>query len=358
MQPQRRHHDAPTIAGQLERIESFAPNPGALNGHVYLPQNLQPGAPLVVVLHGCTQSAVDYASAAGWLELADRHCFAVLLPQQQRTNNANLCFNWFERGDVQRDQGEAASIKSMIDHVAGGYNIDSAKIFITGLSAGAAMAGAMLACYPEVFAGGGLIAGLPHGTASSITTAFHQMRGGPRKSGPQLGASVMASSDHKGPWPRISIWHGDSDRTVNAINGDASLSQWLSVHGLADSTPNARKEANVSRRTWSDDDGRVKVEHVKVGGMGHGTPIDLRQADAVGKAVPFVLDAGIASSEHLLDFWGISDLPERKPMAERRAQPIDRPIPPTARKRQPVGKLEVGVEKIINDALRAAGLMK
>lgn len=350
--------------GHLEPIHRLIDNPGALTGDFYLPQQLQANSPLVVVLHGCTQTAVDYAAAAGWLELADRHGFAVLLPQQQRANNANLCFNWFEPGDVQRDKGEPASIKSMIDNTVQRHDIDVGNIFITGLSAGAAMAGTMLACYPETFAGGGLIAGLPHGTASSMATAFQQMSGGPRESAEQLGDYVTAASDHSGPWPRVSIWHGDSDRTVSAINGDATLAQWRTVHGLENVQSASKVDTNIHHRTWQDQDGLVAVEHVKVGGMGHGTPINLGAPNAVGKAVPFVLDTGIASSSHLLAFWGISEtLDNQEPTAS--SQPVNPPLAPRQSQtsvrpaQSPVlAQPETGVAKIINDALRAAGLMK
>ena len=350
--------------GHLEPMHGLADNPGALTGDLYLPPQLQADGPLVVVLHGCTQTAVNYAAAAGWLELADRYGFAVLLPQQQRANNANLCFNWFEPGDVQRDKGEPASIKAMIDNAVERLFIDLGNIFITGLSAGAAMAGTVLACYPEIFAGGGLIAGLPHGTASSMATAFQQMSGGPRESARQLGEYVTTASDHDGPWPRVSIWHGDSDRTVSAVNGDATLAQWMTVHGLENVQSASKVKNNIHHRTWRDRNGLVAVEHVKVGGMGHGTPINLGATNAVGKAMPFVLNTGIASSSHLLAFWGIGEtLENQEPTSP--SQPVNPPVAPpqprasTRPAQSPVfAQNETGVSKIINDALRAAGLMK
>lgn len=352
----------PEYQGRFDDVD-LALNPGGLAASVYVPLSLEAHAPLVVVLHGCTQTALDYANAAGWLELADRHGFAVLLPQQQRANNANLCFNWFERGHVRRGEGEAASIKAMIDRVVDKYDNDDTKIFITGLSAGAAMAGSMLACYPETFAGGGLIAGLPHGTASSMASALQQMRSGSRQNARQLGANVTEESNHRGPWPRVSIWHGDADRTVNSINGDDSLAQWLAVHGLQDASGKSSKSARFVHRTWQDRDGSVAVEHIGIAAMGHGTPIDLDAADAVGRSGPFVLDAGIASSVHLLAFWGVKNLaagegvptapPQVRPALTRQDQPPLRPKALPA-----LSQSESGIAAIINDALRSAGLMK
>jgi poly(hydroxyalkanoate) depolymerase family esterase len=128
-------------------------------------------------MHGCTQTAAGYDMGAGWSEMADRHGFALLFPEQQRQNNPNLCFNWFSPQDNRRGSGEALSIRQMIAAVAGAHPIDPARIFVTGLSAGGAMASVMLATYPEVFAGGAIIAGLPYGCASTIPQAFDRMRG-------------------------------------------------------------------------------------------------------------------------------------------------------------------------------------
>jgi poly(hydroxyalkanoate) depolymerase family esterase len=348
----------PTLA-----IPPLADNPGRLSGQLYRSDSFASGSPLVVVMHGCTQNGVAYADAAGWLALADRHGFAVLMPQQQRGNNPNLCFNWFEPGDIVRGQGEVASIKAMIDWTLVNHCVDPSRVFITGLSAGAAMAGAMLAIYPEVFAGGGLIAGLPYGSATSVQSALQQMRAPSRETGLQLAARVTATSDHEGDWPNISVWHGDADRTVAAANGLATTEQWLAVHGLQHVTPVSFDRPNYRRKTWSDAQGRALVDYVTVPQMGHGTPIDTRAPDSVGASAPYVLDVGVASSLHLLDFWRIAPAADidgertstgAKPVAARPQvlEPMQVPSMPA------MFRAESGVEKIINDALRAAGLLK
>ena len=132
----------------------------------YLPENLPEGAPLVVVLHGCTQSAAGYDRGSGWSQLADQAGFALLFAEQQRANNPNLCFNWFLPTDTKRNFGEALSIRQMIETLVLAHGLDRKRIFVTGLSAGGAMASVMLATYPEVFAGGAIIAGLPYGSAN------------------------------------------------------------------------------------------------------------------------------------------------------------------------------------------------
>ncbi|HEX8414713.1 MAG TPA: PHB depolymerase family esterase, partial [Sphingomicrobium sp.] len=169
---------APAAADDhLSSFQDFGSNPGALEARAYVPKALRSGAPLVVVLHGCTQTASGYDRSAAWSTAAEEHGFALLFPEQQRSNNPNLCFNWFSPEDARRGDGEALSIRQMVAAMQARHGTDSGKVFVTGLSAGGAMAAVMLATYPEVFAGGAIIAGLPFGVANSIPEAFEAMRG-------------------------------------------------------------------------------------------------------------------------------------------------------------------------------------
>src|SRR5690242_11597610 len=154
--------------GRLTELEKFGSNPGALVARVYIPEDLPRGAPLVVVLHGCTQNASVYDRGSGWSQLADRHGFAVLFPEQTRSNNVNLCFNWYQPGDARRGRGEAASIAQMVRTLVRNHALDADRLFVNGLSAGGAMTAVMLACYPELFAGGAIIAGLAFGIADNV----------------------------------------------------------------------------------------------------------------------------------------------------------------------------------------------
>ena len=122
--------------------------------------------------------------------------FALLLPQQQSANNANSCFNWFEPGDTARGAGEARSIKQMVDRMRSDYGSDAGKIFVTGLSAGGAMAAVMLATYPEVFAAGAVIAGLPYRCAGTLVQALSCMSPGTNLTPSQWGDKVRAASSH------------------------------------------------------------------------------------------------------------------------------------------------------------------
>src|SRR4051794_34539856 len=169
----------------------------------YVPAELGPDRPLVVVLHGCKQTAAGYDRGAGWSTLADRYGFALLLPQQQPANNPNGCFNWFQPADTRRGHGEALSIRQMIEKTVTDRGIDPQRIYITGLSAGGAMTSVMLACYPEVFAGGAIIAGLPYGAASSMHQAFESMANCPSRSAREWGEAVLRASPQNGRWPRV-----------------------------------------------------------------------------------------------------------------------------------------------------------
>jgi len=202
-----------SLDSPLAETTGFGTNPGALRMFAFAPENLQHGAALVVVLHGCGQTAAGYDLGAGWSTLAKRYGFALLMPEQQPSNNAQGCFNWFNPEDTSRERGEACSIRQMIARMAGDYKVDPHRIFVTGLSAGGAMTSVMLATYPEVFAGGAIIAGLPFGVATNVREALNGMYQSPSRPAGELGDLVRKASGHKGPWPKISVWHGSADRT-------------------------------------------------------------------------------------------------------------------------------------------------
>ena len=181
---------------RLRPFAGFSPNPGQLKAWIYIPKSAPPRAPLVVVLHGCTQNAAGYDQSSGWSRLADEHGFVLLYPEQQQSNNANLCFNWFSSHDAARGRGEARSVREMVSGVQVQYGTDPERVFVTGLSAGGAMAAVMLATYPETFAGGGIIAGLPFGVARSVPEAFDRMRGHGLPRPAVLGELVRSASSH------------------------------------------------------------------------------------------------------------------------------------------------------------------
>ncbi len=313
---------------RLRRQLSFGPNPGNLKMYVYRPEALAGVAPLLVMLHGCRQTAPGYDHGAGWSALAARFGFILLAPEQSRANNINRCFNWFLPDDATRDHGEAASIRQMIATAVHQFHANPARIYITGLSAGGAMANAMLATYPEIFAGGALIAGLPYGIALDAKEALATMRSAPALSARALGDRVRQASSHQGPRPRLTLWHGDADRTVDVSNLEAILAQWRDVHGLADD-PRQETIGLVRRRAWMDRSGRPVIEANVVNGLAHGAPIHAQDSTGVGDAgAPFILDAGVSSSLKIAEFFGLDrHIPAICPQAPPRAETRSRPAP-------------------------------
>lgn len=283
-------------------------NPGELRMYAHVPDVLPKKPALVVALHGCSQDARQFDRGTGWSTLADRYGFVVVYPEQQPGNNPKSCFSWFQPGDSTRGRGEAQSIYDMVEYAIATFGIDRGRVFITGLSAGGAMTSVMLATYPEVFAGGAIIAGLPHGAASSVQEAFQAMFTDQRFSAESLGDRVRAASSHRGPWPRISVWHGTGDRIVRPSNADQIVAQWSDVHGL----PSAHSEQSTNgvhtRRVWNDEDGQAVIESITVADMAHGVPLASRDTpDACGAHGPFFLDAGISSTWHIAELWGLAD---------------------------------------------------
>ena len=133
-----------------------------------------------MVLHGCGQEAVRFATDTGWIALAARLDFPLVLPEQGRENNHGGCFNWYRPTAIRRGRGEVLSIRQMVAFASRQFRSDPRRVFVVGLSAGGAMAAALLAAYPDVFAAGAIVAGLPVGCASNETEAFLRMsRAGP-----------------------------------------------------------------------------------------------------------------------------------------------------------------------------------
>jgi poly(hydroxyalkanoate) depolymerase family esterase len=351
--------------GLLGDVTAFGSNPGALRMRVYRPAHLPKQAPLVVVLHGCRQTAEAYAVGAGWLSLADRFGFAVLCPEQVSANNAFGCFNWFEPGDTARDHGEAASIRQMIDRMLTDARLDRKRVFVTGLSAGGAMTNVMLATYPEVFAGGAPIAGLPYGSASDGREALTAMFQGVRHSPQVWGDKVRRASTHGGPWPKVSVWQGDADTTVRPANGEAVAQQWADVHGLPALPGATRQDGPVQHSVWLDGRGAPVVERFEIQGLGHGTPLATREPDGCGVVGPFLLEAGVSSSFQIAQFWGIADLVHEAAPKPAHSDPLKAsagaapkphfgmPFPSSTPHAQ---NLKVG--RALNSVLRAIGLRR
>jgi poly(hydroxyalkanoate) depolymerase family esterase len=287
--------ESPPPTGPLSEINGFGDNPGRLRLLALAPPGLRRGAPLLMLLHGCGQDAARFAQASGFAALAARLGAVLLLPEQQAENNRNRCFTWFSPEITAR---EVASLRQMTEHARWRFAADPARVFVAGLSAGGAMAAALLAACPELFAAGAVVAGLPVGAASNTASALASMEHAPALTRAQWLARLPRRGE--GRWPRLSVWHGTEDRVVDPANADALVAQWTGLLGLSEApSEEARPAPHLRRRVWRAGP-RAAVEQWSVAGLGHAFPV------AEGLPTdPFVLPAGIAAAEAIARFWGL-----------------------------------------------------
>ena len=292
-------------------IENFGSNPGNLKMFNYFNKeyNKNEPEPLVVVLHGCSQNANDVAELTGWNKLAELNNFIVLYPQQKFSNNSNLCFNWFKSKDIDKGKGECESIYQMIKYVTENYNIAQNKIYITGLSAGAAMSMALLATHPETFSAGAIFAGTAYRIANNPVTAMNVMFGNRNISNFELAHKVvMQNVEYKGKYPKLIIYQGLNDLIVNHKNADFIISQWSTICKM-DTVPdkietNFKNIKDITRFEYLNSDSVTNIIYYEIKDLGHRLLIKPgKNEDEGGKTGMFGLDIGFHSTyQTALDF--------------------------------------------------------
>ena len=286
----------------LER--SFTSVAGTRTYKVYVPQRYAdaPGErmPMVVMLHGCTQSPDDFAAGTRMNALADEHGFVVVYPAQPASANMQKCWNWFRTEDQAHASGEPALIAGIVKEVAATYRIDERRIFVAGMSAGAAMAVILGTTHPDLFAAVGAHSGLAYGAAHDVPSAFGAMRGG--------GGSPRGRPQSAHAVPTI-VFHGDGDRTVDARNAAKIVEHATAAHG-----PGLRTEASsgigaggraFSKVAYADASDRVVVEQWTLHGAGHawsggsvaGSHTDARGPDASKEMIRFFLALPVRDGE-------------------------------------------------------------
>ena len=265
---------------KLQAVKKFGNNPGRLRMYMYNPPGLAPGAkaPLVIVLHGCLQNAKIIAKQTDWNKLADTYGFRVVYPQQRVINNPCQCFNFYRPKDINKNSGEDYSIEQMAEYMMHNYNADSANIYITGLSAGAAMTVVELADYPQLFKAGAIFAGAAYKTATNIFSAMAGMYGFISMSPAHWGGYVRAQNpDYKGPYPKVIIIHGNADLVVNARNGKQLVKQWTNLHNISQQpTQTIQHFAQVKslqKNIYMGADSLPAVIYYKMRHLGHALPV-------------------------------------------------------------------------------------
>jgi len=273
--------------------DSYQNQSGRRSYKLYVPGNRsRTRLPLVVMLHGCTQSPDDFAAGTQMNARAEEQGFFVAYPAQPRSANASRCWNWFSPGDQQRGHGEPSLIAGITRQVIQSHQVDHRRVFIAGLSAGGAAAAIMGAAYPELYAAAGIHSGLACGCARDVPSAFAAMRGG---------GSGRRRASH-GAVPTI-VFHGDQDTTVAPRNGEQVIAQV--ANAMAGGRLQMRTERGqvdgghaYTRTLHSDAQGRAVLEHWLIHGAGHawaggnerGSFTDPKGPDATREMLRFFAD--------------------------------------------------------------------
>jgi poly(hydroxyalkanoate) depolymerase family esterase len=264
--------------------------------------------PLVVMLHGCTQTPDDFAAGTRMNMLAEERACFVVYPAQPQTANMSKCWNWFEASNQRRNQGEPAVIAGLVRELLLTYGLDHDRVYVGGLSAGGAMAVILGRTYPELFAAVGVHSGLPYAAAHDLPSAFAAMHQRD-PSDPNVARSENAQA-WRGGLPTI-VFHGDLDTTVHPCNGEKVVSQSVGASSFNAADTSSAAAATVetcaggipgghsyTRRIFKDGNGEVLVEFWLVHGAGHawfggdprGSYTDSKGPDASSEIIRFFLE--------------------------------------------------------------------
>jgi poly(hydroxyalkanoate) depolymerase family esterase len=280
-----------TAPGARFEERGFSNQAGTRAYKLYVPSSYTgQSLPLVVMLHGCTQSPDDFAAGTRMNELAEEMTFLVAYPCQPQSANMSKCWNWYSPGDQSRDNGEPSMIAGITRAIIAEFSVDPDRVYIAGLSAGGAAAAIMGAAYPDLYSAIGVHSGLACGAARDIPSAFTAMRQGAPAGGTRSRTAA--------PIPTI-LFHGDGDKTVNPINGDQVAAQSRAKAELCTAQEHGISEGGMrfTRRIETDASGKPIIEHWTLHGAGHawsggsaaGSYTDPRGPDASREMMRFFL---------------------------------------------------------------------
>jgi len=265
---------------------------------LFIPSRYQGQAlPLVVMLHGCTQSADDFAAGTRMNLIAEEQNFFVVYPEQSNEANPAKCWNWFRPDDQQRGRGEPSLIAGITREVMREYSIDPQRVYVGGLSAGGAAAAVMGAAYPDLYAAVGVHSGLACGVANDLPSAFTLMRQGEWPG--SAGWEQVSQIADRGPAVPTIVFHGDCDTKVHPRNGAHVIAQSKAGAVLQETVHHGRPSSGhaFTRTVHTDPSGRVMFEHWEIHGAGHawsggsaeGSHTDPQGPDATREMLRFFL---------------------------------------------------------------------
>ena len=216
--------------------------------------------PLVVMLHGSSQSSRDFAIGTGMDRVAEEQSFLVAYPDQPRSANLGKSWNWFRNEDQKRDEGEPSILAGLTREIMAAFNVDPARVYVAGLSSGGAAAAVMALAYPDIYAAVGIHSGLAGGSAGSMSVAFSTMRRG----------ALLRPHQATHPLPTI-VFHGDRDTTVSPVNGDQAIAQAQPDGDLNITTVDGRSDGGMAytRTILTEPDGKWSSEQWVLHGGGH-----------------------------------------------------------------------------------------
>lgn len=294
---------------RLEEVVSFGKNKGNLKMFIHPPkENNITNQPLVVVLHGCSQNAEKVEYQSGWSELADKYNFIVIYPEQKLSNNVSGCFNWFYKKDISPNSGESSSIIEMIEYVKYNYSIDPSKVFIYGLSAGAAMTVNLLANNPNNFNSGASLAGGPYGLATNFVQAAKLMINPPNKTAKEWGELIPKSTS--GKYPKLIIVHGTKDNTVDFRNANELIKQWTYIHNVNfnDRIITQQFEENplIEKIIFPNTKNETPIIFYKIQDIGHALPVNPgMEFNEGGNTGMFAVDCDFFSTYYIAKDFGL-----------------------------------------------------
>jgi len=293
---------------KLVEAVDFGSNPGHLQMFYYVPPSLPADAPLVVVAHGCLQTAQEMADTSGWVELATKYHFALLFPQTSKANEPWAgCFRTWEPAQQVRGAGEPLSVWQMIEHMRVLFPLSKTRTYITGVSSGGHLTNEMLATYPDVFAAGAPESSFPYKCAMSAKDLATCAAGKRHYTAKQWGDLVRSGDPgYAGPWPRVQIWHGGQDPVIKPVNQHLEALQWTNVHGIDASQGQKDELLSQPRISYRAKDGEVMVQTITVRGMKHGIAVDPGTGPGqCGTTGPYAHAAGICAAYWIGKFFGV-----------------------------------------------------